>query len=143
MNGEVELQRRVIVPKNVSAHQLSTLSGSQWTACATHQTRPFLSESISMLQGGYKAVLEARSRDEFSQEIGNFARSMGFERFSAMTVVDHSLGRSEFVTIDNCPPSFKEIWNHQNYQAFREALLKSRSEIEICRNCTEGTKVWA
>ena len=64
-----------------------------------------------MLQGGYKAVLEARSRKEFGHEIGNFARAMGFERFSAMTVVDHSLGRSEFITIDNCPPGFKETWN--------------------------------
>ena len=64
-----------------------------------------------MLQGGYKAVLEARSQEEFSHEIGNFTRAMGFERFSAMTVVDHTLGRSEFITIDNCPPGFKETWN--------------------------------
>lgn len=39
--------------------------------------------------------------------------------------------------------SFKEIWYNEQYQTFRESLLKSRSEIEICKNCTEGTKVWA
>ena len=39
--------------------------------------------------------------------------------------------------------SFQEIWNGEKYHAFRKALLKSRSEIEICRNCTEGTRVWA
>jgi radical SAM protein with 4Fe4S-binding SPASM domain len=39
--------------------------------------------------------------------------------------------------------SFQEIWNGEKYQTFRKALLKSRSEIEICKNCTEGTKVWA
>ncbi len=39
--------------------------------------------------------------------------------------------------------TFTEIWRSVNYQSFRQALLKSRSEIEICRNCTEGTRVWA
>jgi radical SAM protein with 4Fe4S-binding SPASM domain len=39
--------------------------------------------------------------------------------------------------------SFKEIWTGARYQDFRQSLLKSRSEIEICKNCTEGTKVWA
>ena len=38
---------------------------------------------------------------------------------------------------------FDEIWKGERYQAFRSALLKSRSEIDICRNCTEGTRVWA
>jgi len=39
--------------------------------------------------------------------------------------------------------SFKSIWTGEKYQAFRASLLRSRSEIEICKNCTEGTKVWA
>jgi radical SAM protein with 4Fe4S-binding SPASM domain len=39
--------------------------------------------------------------------------------------------------------SFREIWKGEKYQAFRASLLRSRSEIEMCRNCTEGTKVWA
>lgn len=39
--------------------------------------------------------------------------------------------------------SFKEIWFSKPYQQFRNALLNSRSEIEICKNCTEGLKVWA
>ncbi len=39
--------------------------------------------------------------------------------------------------------SFEEIWNGKEYHQFRSALMKSRSEIEICKNCTEGTKVWA
>lgn len=37
---------------------------------------------------------------------------------------------------------FKDIWHGKTYQGFRGALLKSRSEIDICKNCTEGTKVW-
>lgn len=39
--------------------------------------------------------------------------------------------------------SFSEIWNSDAYINFRSTLLKGRSEIDMCRNCTEGTKVWA
>ncbi len=38
--------------------------------------------------------------------------------------------------------SFKKIWKSESYQNFRQSLLVSRSEIDICKNCTEGTKVW-
>jgi radical SAM protein with 4Fe4S-binding SPASM domain len=38
---------------------------------------------------------------------------------------------------------FSEIWQNQKYQNFRQALLKSRKQIDICKNCSEGTKVWA
>jgi radical SAM protein with 4Fe4S-binding SPASM domain len=39
--------------------------------------------------------------------------------------------------------SFHEIWNGEKYNQFRKSLFRSRDEIEICKNCTEGTKVWA
>lgn len=39
--------------------------------------------------------------------------------------------------------SFREIWNNDAYKMFRTSLLKARSEIGICSNCSEGTKVWA
>jgi radical SAM protein with 4Fe4S-binding SPASM domain len=39
--------------------------------------------------------------------------------------------------------TFREIWTGENYHQFRSTLLRSRSEIEMCRNCTEGTRVWA
>jgi radical SAM protein with 4Fe4S-binding SPASM domain len=39
--------------------------------------------------------------------------------------------------------SFAEIWDSDPYHQFRAAVLRSRSEIDICKNCTEGTKVWA
>lgn len=38
--------------------------------------------------------------------------------------------------------SFSSIWRNERYQAFRQAVLKSRKEIDICTNCTEGTKIW-
>lgn len=37
---------------------------------------------------------------------------------------------------------FKSIWKGKQYKSFRQAILNSRSEIDICKNCTEGTKVW-
>ena len=39
--------------------------------------------------------------------------------------------------------SFREIWHSQDYDAFRQQLLNSRSTIDICKNCTEGTKVFS
>ncbi|MEQ9402212.1 MAG: radical SAM/SPASM domain-containing protein [Cyclobacteriaceae bacterium] len=39
--------------------------------------------------------------------------------------------------------SFKDIWFSRQYQNFRNALFSSRSEIEICKNCSEGLSVWA
>lgn len=39
--------------------------------------------------------------------------------------------------------SFKELWQGEFYNRFRRNILKSRKEIDICANCSEGTKVWA
>ena len=39
--------------------------------------------------------------------------------------------------------SFKKIWENTSYQSFRKSILKGRAHIEMCKNCTEGTKVWA
>jgi radical SAM protein with 4Fe4S-binding SPASM domain len=39
--------------------------------------------------------------------------------------------------------SFHELWESNKYQNFRRSVLKSRQEIDICKNCSEGTKVWA
>ncbi len=38
--------------------------------------------------------------------------------------------------------SFKEIWESALYRSFRSRVLKSRAEIDICTNCSEGTRVW-
>ncbi len=39
--------------------------------------------------------------------------------------------------------SFKDVWRSKEYNEFRKTILRGRQEIEICKNCTEGTKVWA
>jgi radical SAM protein with 4Fe4S-binding SPASM domain len=50
---------------------------------------------------------------------------------------------AHYVMGDLTQQSFKEIWTSKNYNSFRKTILRSRDEIEMCRNCTEGTQVWA
>ena len=38
---------------------------------------------------------------------------------------------------------FKEIWHNPDYVFFRQQILQSRKNIDICANCSEGTKVWS
>ena len=38
---------------------------------------------------------------------------------------------------------FSSIWKGKRYKDFRSKVLNSRKNIDICTNCTEGTKVWA
>lgn len=39
--------------------------------------------------------------------------------------------------------SFREVWYNANYLQFRRDVLKGRANIDICANCSEGTKVWS
>lgn len=48
---------------------------------------------------------------------------------------DHKLG-------DLKGQSFREIWHNPNYKSFRSQLMRGRKEIDICANCSEGTRVW-
>jgi DNA-binding CsgD family transcriptional regulator len=64
-----------------------------------------------MLQGGYVSVMQARDREEFRGEIVRFARQLGFDKVSAMAVIDHSIARSEFVTVNNTPPAYMAGFN--------------------------------
>lgn len=38
---------------------------------------------------------------------------------------------------------FREIWHEREYVRFRQQLLHSRKNIDICSNCSEGTRVWS
>ncbi|MCL6524434.1 MAG: SPASM domain-containing protein [Thermoflavifilum sp.] len=38
--------------------------------------------------------------------------------------------------------SFNTIWHNDAYVYFRRQLLKGRKYIDICQNCSEGTRVW-
>ncbi len=38
--------------------------------------------------------------------------------------------------------SFKKIWQNKQYKQFRSSIMKSRKNIDICANCSEGVSVW-
>lgn len=38
--------------------------------------------------------------------------------------------------------SFLEVWQSGAYRQFRSKVLQSRSNVDICTNCSEGVKVW-
>ena len=50
---------------------------------------------------------------------------------------------AHYVLGDLRKQSFREIWHSAAYDEFRETLFRSRSSIEMCRNCSEGSPVWA
>jgi radical SAM protein with 4Fe4S-binding SPASM domain len=37
---------------------------------------------------------------------------------------------------------FREIWRSEDYVNFRRLVLNSRKNVDICANCSEGTRVW-
>ena len=59
-----------------------------------------------MLPGGYSAVLQARSRDEFRDEVIRFTQRIGFETVSAVTMIEHGIGRSDVIIVDNTPTAY-------------------------------------
>ncbi len=63
-----------------------------------------------MLPVEYGSVLNAGSADEFRNEVVRFAQRIGFETVSAITVIDHGLGKSEFINIDNTPREFSDTY---------------------------------
>jgi DNA-binding CsgD family transcriptional regulator len=64
-----------------------------------------------MLQGDYLSVLEARNRDEFHGAVVRFAQRLGFETVAAVAVVDAGIGDAEFISVDNTPPGFAEVFS--------------------------------
>ena len=38
--------------------------------------------------------------------------------------------------------TFSEVWKNKKYQMFRQTIFTSRNSIDICQNCSEGSKVW-
>ena len=38
---------------------------------------------------------------------------------------------------------FNTIWHSKRYSGFRNTLFRNRNSIDICKNCSEGAKVWA
>jgi DNA-binding CsgD family transcriptional regulator len=59
---------------------------------------------------GFLSVLDASSEADFRSSLLQFAHGLGFPFVSAMTVFDRSLTESEFITVDNTPDGFHDIY---------------------------------
>ena len=79
-----------------------------------------------MLPSGFTTVMQARDRDEFREEIVRFARELGFETVSAITMIDHGLNKREFIVVDNTPSAYLEASND------RESYLRD-PVMQHCR----------
>jgi DNA-binding CsgD family transcriptional regulator len=76
-----------------------------------------------MLQGGYLAVMQTKTPTEFRDEVVKFAHRLGFKYVSAMTVVDHSLTRSDFHAVHNTPVAYTQSFNDTG-QARRDPVMQ-------------------
>lgn len=85
-----------------------------------------------MLDDRFTAVLGTRSRDDFRSEVVAFANHLGFQTVTATVVVDHSLGNSEFITVDNTPAGFQEIY-YRTDNGRRDPVMQhcKRSSVPI------------
>lgn len=79
-----------------------------------------------MLPGGYTSVLKANSREEFREEVVRFTLRLGFETVSAITVVDHGLGKSEFINVDNTPLEYTQTY-------FDPVMQRSDPVMQHCK----------
>ena len=65
-----------------------------------------------MLPGGYSSVLKAKDRDELRDEIVRFAQQLGFATVAAITVVERGAAGTEFISVDNTPQAFTDIFSN-------------------------------
>ena len=49
---------------------------------------------------------------------------------------------AEFQLGDLNKDSFSEVWSGDHYQQFRKLVVKNRDSLEMCRNCTEGLRIF-
>ena len=79
-----------------------------------------------MLPGGYSSVLKAKDRDEFRDEVIRFAQRLGFDTVAAVTVVEHGVAGTEFISVDNTPEAYSN--------AFRDTVVMRRDPVmQHCR----------
>ena len=76
-----------------------------------------------MLQGGFSEVMKSRDRDEFQSELVAFTKRLGFETVACSLVIDHMLGEAEFITVDNTPREYKEMFQ-DSVSARRDPVMQ-------------------
>lgn len=83
-----------------------------------------------MLRGSYLSVTQADSTDRFRDEIVRFADGLGFPYVSALTVVDHALNNTEFISVNNMPREYAESGAIKASAGKRDPVMK---------HCKSGT----
>jgi len=79
-----------------------------------------------MLLGGYSSVLEARDREEFREEVVRFTQQLGFDMVAAITVVEHGVSGTDFISVDNTPLGYSTT--------FRDPMVARRDPVmQHCR----------
>lgn len=79
-----------------------------------------------MLPGGYSAVLKAGDREEFREEVVRFAQRLGFDTVAAITVIEHGVAGTDFISVDNTPQAYSN--------AFRDTVVMRRDPVmQHCR----------
>lgn len=63
-----------------------------------------------MLESGFTSVLSARNRTEFKEQLVGFTKRIGFQTVAVTLVIDHFLGDAEFITVDNTPEGFNDVF---------------------------------
>lgn len=66
-----------------------------------------------MLDSGFTSILSTRTRAELTDEVVGFSKRLGFDTVSATLVIDHLLGDSEFITVDNTPPAYRQSFENR------------------------------
>ena len=73
--------------------------------------------SARMLQGSFLSVMQARTRQDFHDEVVRFADRLGFLYVSAMTVIDNAVGgESQFISVNNVPAGYSQVFNDRSQQ---------------------------
>jgi DNA-binding CsgD family transcriptional regulator len=69
--------------------------------------------AAAMLQSKYLSVLEVRDGVELRQAVIAFAQDLGFKTATAITVIDHTDGESDFIALDNSPLEYQDFFSNR------------------------------
>ena len=96
-----------------------------------------------MLQDGFTSVLQVKSRDELFAEVVRFAGSLGFRTVSAMVVVDHFRGESEFIHVNNTPAAAIQELDDREFNSKKDPVLQhcKRASVPIIWNQDTYTSI--
>lgn len=76
-----------------------------------------------MLHERYLSAQEARTSDEFLDQIVRFTKLLGFDTVSATVVIDQPVSESDFIAVSNTPSNYVEVFENSNF-ARRDPVMQ-------------------